>query len=101
MKESDIQFSICEYLALRKVFFWRQNTVPVFHKGEYRRMPAFSRNGVPDIIVVKDGQFIGLEVKTPKGRQSDVQKEFENELVAAGGVYNIVTSIEDVQALGL
>lgn len=64
-------------------------------------MPAFSKNGVPDIIVVRDGVFIGLEVKTPTGRQSEAQATFQKELEDAGGQYHIVCSIEDVQALGL
>jgi hypothetical protein len=35
------------------------------------------------------------------GRQSDHQKEFERDAIAAGAVYAVVRSIEDVQALGL
>lgn len=102
MKETDIQYSICEYLALRKHFFWRQNTIPALTRdGGFRKMPAFSKNGVPDILLIKNGQFIGLEVKRPKGKQSDAQKAFEDECKQAGGCYHIVTSIEDVQALGL
>jgi hypothetical protein len=31
--------------------------------------------GVPDIIVVREGRFLGLEVKTETGRQSPEQKE--------------------------
>lgn len=106
MKEGDIQVSICEYLEWKRHFFWRQNSSGSFYAGEdgsrqFRKPPKYAKNGVPDIIVIKDGKFIGLEVKTPKGRQSDAQKEFERDVTAAGGCYNIVTSIEDVQALGL
>lgn len=106
MSEGDIQLSICEYLEWKRHFFWRQNSSGSFYKGEdgsrqFRKPPKYAKNGVPDIIVVKDGIFIGLEVKAPKGRQSDAQKEFETDLRAAGGVYTVVTSIEDVQALGL
>jgi hypothetical protein len=32
--------------------------------------------GVPDIIVVKNGKFIGIEVKTKEGRLSDDQAVF-------------------------
>ena len=106
MLEGDIQLSICEYLEWKRHFFWRQNSSGSFYKGadgsrQFRKPPKYAKNGVPDIIVVKDGIFIGLEVKQPKGKQSADQKKFETDLVAAGGVYNIVTSIEDVQALGL
>ncbi len=99
--EKEIQLSILDYLAYRNVFMWRQNTQPVFDKGHFRSMPKYSRNGVPDIIVVKDGQFIGLEVKRPKGKQSEAQIEFQRDLEKAGGKYYVVTSIDDVKSIGL
>ncbi len=105
LKETDIQISICDYLALKKYFFWRQNTSPTVQKNgdkwHFRRMPAYSMNGVPDILLIKDGQFIGLEIKKPKGVQSANQKEFEKNCKQAGGKYYIVTSIDEVIAIGL
>jgi len=101
MKEVDIQNSICEYLALKKQFFWRQNNAPIFSNGRYFAMPKYSKHGIPDIILIKDGIFIGLEVKTPKTKQSDNQKVFEEGLKEAGGQYHVVTSIDDVIEIGL
>lgn len=100
-KETDIQSAICEYLALRRVFFYRQNNVPVFHEGRFRRLPKHTPRGVPDILAVKDGRAIFIEVKAEKGRQSEHQKEFERDAIAAGATYALVRSIEDVQSLGL
>lgn len=101
VKETDIQMAICDYLALKKHFFWRQNSVPVFSEGRFRAMSKYAKNGVPDIIVVKDGWFIGLEVKTQQGRISSAQEAFEKGVKEAGGEYYIVRSIEDVQDIGL
>lgn len=102
IKESDIQLSICEYLATRNVLFWRQNTIGMFDptKGVMRKMPKFSMTGIPDIIVLKNN-FIGLEVKAPKGKQSPNQVIFEQRCKRAGCEYHIVCSIDDVQKLGL
>jgi hypothetical protein len=105
--ESDIIRSICDYLALRKHHFWRQNTAPTVQKStnrwQYRRMHTHALKGVPDIIVIKppSGQFVALEVKRPEGRLSVEQKEFEAACQARGGQYHVVHSIEEVQALGL
>jgi hypothetical protein len=101
--EKDIQMAICDYLAFKKHFFWRQNTSAIInHKtGNFKSMPKYSLNGVPDIILIKDGIFIGLEVKRPKGVQSENQKEFERRTKQAGAQYHIVTSIDDVQKLNL
>jgi hypothetical protein len=101
--EKEIQLGICDYLALRKHFFWRQNTMPVYDstKQMYRPMPRYSLNGVPDILLIYKGRFIGLEVKRPGGSQSDNQKEFERRTKEAGGEYYIVTSLDDVIKLKL
>ena len=100
MKESDIQNTICDYLELKGYMFWRQNTIPpTFQKNGqmmFRRMPKHSRNGIPDIIMIVQGRFVGLEVKMPKGKQSASQVEFENDCKAAGGYYYVVRSLEDV-----
>ena len=101
MLEKDIQNVICEYLEYKRYFFWRQNTTPVFDKtrGLYRSMPKFSKKGVADIIVIKDGKAIFLEVKQPKGRQSDDQKFFEKDAKENGAEYHVVTSLDDVMGI--
>jgi len=103
MKETDIQRVICDYLAAKKHFFWRTNTTPIFDptRQRFRAMPKYALAGVPDIIVIKDGWFIGLEVKTRKGRQSAAQKDFEKRCKEAGGEYWVVRCVEDVQSIGL
>ena len=102
-KETNIQNAICEYLERRRHFFWRQNTGAVLnHKtGVFRAMPKYSMNGIPDIIVIKDGYFVGLEVKQPKAKQQESQLEFEKKCKDAGGEYHVVRSIDDVKNIGL
>ncbi len=50
----------------------------------------------PDIICVINGQYVGIEVKAPKGKQSEHEKEFEQNLIAAGGRYILAPSLDDV-----
>jgi len=94
-----------DYLALKRHFFWRQNTAPTIQKSAegwaFRRMPAYRKKGVPDIILIKDGRFIGIEVKRDTGRLSEHQIEFARGTEAAGGTYLVARSIEDVQRAGL
>ncbi len=100
--EINIQNSICEYLQAKRHFFYRNNTVGIYDKaqGTHRSMPKFSKKGVPDIILIKNGIFYGLEVKD-KSKQSEDQRLFEIGCKIAGGQYHIVRSIDDVQKLGL
>lgn len=101
--EKVIQNSICEYLTLKRYFFGRSNTTPVFDqdKGFYRSMGKYAVAGFPDIWLIKDGQFIGIEVKRPGGKQSEGQIEFERRCKEAGGQYYVATSIDDIVKLGL
>lgn len=55
--------------------------------------------GIPDIIVIVNGKFVGLEVKRPKTYQSEAQKEFEYECKKNGGEYYVVRSIDDVMKI--
>ena len=99
MKESEIQRQILDYLALKRIFHYRNNSGAMVseYKGKKRFM-RFGATGSPDIVCVIKGQYVGLEVKTPKGKQSEHQKAFQKKLEAAGGRYLLVRSFDDVVA---
>lgn len=104
--EGDIQNSICEYLEMKRRFFFRLNNIPAFNRSEgggvtMRRLPKFTPRGLPDIIVVAGGLFIALEVKSAIGKQSPEQKIIEADIKKHGGRYFVVRSIDDVQSIGL
>lgn len=94
MKESEVQRQILDYLALKHVFHYRNNS------GAFKRDDGhfyrFGALGSPDVICVVDGQYVGIEVKQPKGRQSDHQKEFQKNLEAAGGKYILAYDLDAV-----
>jgi hypothetical protein len=97
--EREIQAAICQYLDVRKHFWWRNNSgaFTTEHGGFVR----FGRPGSPDIIVVHVGRPYFLEVKRPGSYQSPEQKGFQARAEKVGALYAVVRSIEDVQALGL
>lgn len=99
-REAEIQSACLSYLAmLPDAMFWRSNTGAF--KGEYKGRRRFIRYGVagqPDIQGIYRGRYIGLEVKTPKGKQNDNQIEFEGRVKSAGGFYRVVRSIDDLIA---
>ena len=103
--ESQIVSAICDYLAAKRHFFWRQNTTPAVQKSvdgwAFRRMPKHAKKGVPDIIVIHQARFVGLEVKRSDGRLSADQQEFQRGCEAQGGHYHLVRSLDDVQRIGL
>lgn len=105
MKESDIQAAIITYLQLLenkgKLWFTRLNNIPPVNKNVngqvtgFRRLPRGVKKGIPDIEVIMDGKLIGLEVKTPKGRQSEEQKNVEENFKKHNCEYHVVRSLED------
>lgn len=102
-KETDIQRAICTYLALKGHFFWRSNNITVYDptRKTFRAMPKYSMKGIPDIIVIKEGCFIGLEVKTKTGTLSEGQQTFMALCMKHNAEYYVVKNIEDVQKVGL
>ena len=57
--------------------------------------------GWPDIIVLSDGLFLGIELKTPCGELSDAQALVGDGIVANGGKFFVCRSLDDVvSALG-
>lgn len=103
--ESVIVREICDYLFEAGYFFWRSNNVPVFG----RALPKFTPKGLPDIMMVHNGVFVGFEVKRPAdeskrekngrtiraGTMSVEQMDFGEKLRRAGGEYNVVRSKEE------
>lgn len=97
--------SVCDYLQLNKkrkgYMFWRTNNIPVYDGKNFRSMPKYSIHGIPDVIVIWNGQFVGLEIKTNVGKQSDGQKEFEKQCREVGGEYYVIRGIDEVKEIGL
>jgi Holliday junction resolvase len=43
-----------------------------------------NRNGIPDLIAIKEGDILFSEIKTPKGKLSEIQKYRMKELESYG-----------------
>ena len=105
-KETQIQTAICDYLAYKNYFFWRQNNVApvqVMRDGSLamRRMPKYARKGTPDVIVLVPGKVIFLEIKSSTGVLSLEQKELQSVCEKFQIEYYVVRSLDDVIKIGL
>lgn len=98
--EGKIQKAILDALTKAQVFHWRNNNAPIYDQklnsgyGGYRAHAGMK--GVPDIICVINGQFVGIEVKTPRGKQSSDQVLFQKRLERAGGKYILARGVDDI-----
>lgn len=106
MKETEAQKAILDYLRLRGHFAFRINNIPATYidrhgERQFRKMPTYGMNGVPDIVLIHQGKFYGIEVKSETGQMSPDQAEFARRCIKAGGEYVLARSIDDVAAVGL
>jgi hypothetical protein len=73
-----------EYLELRGAYVWRNNTGALRDKKD--RPVFFGKAGSSDIVsLLPGGRFIAVECKSPKGRLSDLQIGFLNDIERMGG----------------
>jgi hypothetical protein len=99
-KESELELAICHFLRINRVFFWKQPNRGYFDPrlGRYKRdLNPYTVKGVPDLILIMAGHFVGWEIKTEKGRQSPDQKEFEERVKNAGAFYFVIRSVEEAE----
>ena len=114
--ESTIQTNICTYLSLIAhttgiVYFSVPNegimTVLMAFKIDkitcFKIVKHFKKLGLlpgtNDLVLVHMGMYYGLEVKTAVGVQSPEQVRFMDNVRKAGGKYEVVRGIEDVQEI--
>lgn len=86
-KETAIQNRIRDFLRMHGWYVMRH------------QQSLGSLKGMSDLTAIKDGKTIYVEVKTPRGHQSQYQKEFQREIESHGGTYILARGIEDVEQI--
>lgn len=88
MREQDILQQIREYLTIRGWFVVRIHQT----LGCYP--------GIPDLLAYgPDGRRVDIEIKGPRGKQSQAQRLYQENLEVRGHEYRLVRSLEDVRDL--
>lgn len=99
--EQRIKNEILSFLShLPGGFFWPVDSTGIYDpvKGVFRRKNSiFHIRGVSDIIGIKNGRPIAIEVKSKRGVVSDYQKEFLRRFNEAGGLGFVARSLDDVK----
>ena len=100
LTEKQIENAILDYLTLLPGAYWKNNSVGVYDpiKKVHRKPGKHHRNGVSDILGVDgSGRFIAIEVKTSKGKLSENQKIFIQDINNHGGLAFVARSVDDVR----
>jgi len=102
MKEIEIVKTILEYLHYKRIPAWRNQSGMIFIKDKKygKRAIRMGKAGVSDIIgCLPNGRILCLEVKTDKGKPTELQSEFIAEISRNNGLAGIVRSIEQLEEL--
>jgi Holliday junction resolvase len=87
LTETEIRRQIQDYLRLKGYFVY------------YNLQGLGCYPGLSDLVAIKKGIVYHIEIKTPRGKQSDKQIEFQRQIEAAGGRYVLARCVEDVMEL--
>jgi len=97
--EALIQVEIVKYLQSEKIYFFAVSN-EAHGRSKIQQMQLVTmglRAGVSDLIVWLGSRTLYIEVKAPKGKQSDRQKKFQKKCEDSGREYFLVYSVDDVK----
>lgn len=60
---------------------------------------VYGTAGIPDVICCYKGRFLAFEVKTEKGKATELQKATISKILQADGIAVIVRSVDEVKAV--
>lgn len=108
IKEKDVLATCIQWLELHRVMFIRTNAVKlVTRNGQTFPTPMRdSQKGIADLILILPDprgyvRAVACECKSSIGKLSKDQQRWKETWTAAGGVYMLVRSIEDLQMLNI
>jgi len=100
MNANKLTTAVLKKLSDAGIMAWRQNNQPTHDPkmnngyGGYRAHNGMK--GIPDIIAIVKGQFVGVEIKFGKDKLSPDQILFKRFCEHAGGTYLVIKTVEEV-----
>ena len=97
MKEKYLQDECETLLSYRHIPFIHLTTFTTRrcpHCGGLINVSIKGNKGLPDLILFKDGKAYFVELKTPKGRLSEEQKEFQKTIAKQGFRFLVIRDIQ-------
>ena len=93
-KANQLTNDIIKHITLIGGWATRVNTAGRVLNGKY--ITGTTKLGTPDIIAcIPIGRFVGIEIKIGKDKQSDAQKQVENDIHKAQGNYYLIHNLDE------
>jgi hypothetical protein len=89
---------VLDLLHLRGIFAWRNHTTGIWDPTRRRFRANAGLRGVADVLgVLPGGRFLAVECKGPRGRLTEEQVAFLDNVVKAGGVALVVKDVKELE----
>lgn len=107
MKENRVQFDLIMWFGqnfprLQNMLILIDNDAYTIEKAMYKRSMGISK-GAPDLILLFDGSFLGLEIKAPGSIHStehiNQQLNFGQEMMNQGGWYFMSSDLNELKSV--
>ena len=96
-KETQLQRDCLQYLRAKGIFCYRQNSGALkTEKGFYRFTDI---NGLPDIIAIINGRYVGFELKLKGKYPSKTQRATHEAIKKAGGEVYIIHDLNELKEI--
>ena len=98
VSEKDLQREIIATLKRFPSIYWiRNNSISGKFIGRDGKIGWLnnSKKGSPDLVLCKNGLWLGIECKSTDGRVSPDQRQAEKDIERAGGKYFVVRTIQE------
>ena len=100
VRERDVQKAVLQFLALKRVWAWRNNvgaTVIENRENRGRRFIRFGSPGMPDVMaVLPSGKVFHIECKSGTGKQSEAQLEWQKKAEDHGHYYLVIRDVSEL-----
>ena len=96
-KTNGLTEAIRDYIKLKGGAAFRINTTGIYSQSKQMYIHSGSTNGVPDIVGLLRGRFIGIEVKMGKDSMRMQQLRRKEEIEKAGGAYFIAKDFDSTK----
>lgn len=102
LSEDKIHRAVVQHLKVRgrkDCVWWHTPNGGSRGKTEAARFVGLGvKPGIPDIVVIMDGETYGLELKADKGRVTPIQRSVHEQMRAAGATVAVTHGLDDAIA---
>lgn len=98
--EKELLKACKDWLSYQKLWFARlEGGGKILSTPRGKMLAKSAQLGLPDLIIVHNGTFYGIELKVPGGFLTDKQQKVLDLITENGGIGAVITSVDELAKL--